>query len=109
MASQKRRADEMFPLIASYLKTGLPQKTFCQQHQLPYAVFLYWLKRYKTEHPKSSELAPGKEKFVPVNLRTHSEVSSAACEIRFPSGVTIRFGQPVDAKTLLDLIHTGNS
>ena len=50
-----RQAAEMYPLIESYLDSGLTQKQFYRQQELPHHVFSYWLRHYRKHNGLSSD------------------------------------------------------
>jgi hypothetical protein len=42
-----RKEEQMFPLIEKWQESGLPQASFCAEHQISLAVFGYWLRKYR--------------------------------------------------------------
>lgn len=100
----RRKSADMFPLIEKYLRSNLTQHVFCQQENLNYKTFHYWLKKYR-EHKKTHQLKTnGKDvTFLPVHI-TQPSAENAACTISYPSGITIRFSQPVEVNVLRQLI-----
>ena len=67
--ARKARKAELFHLVEKYQKSGLSQKQFCEEHHLPKATFLYWLKKYRTENKQAA----------PINL---SGLNPARCRYR---------------------------
>ncbi len=105
--SQRRTAGDMFPVIAKYLASNLTQKTFCQQENLNYKTFHYWLKKYRAHQgahglKKSTDSGAA---LLPVHITPAAPTSGAPCEISYPNGITIRFSQPVGAELLRQLIE----
>lgn len=104
-------AREMFAVIEKYLTSGLSQIAFCKQAGLPYSRFNYWLKQYRLREALSQQ-APTPETeippadFIPLRIApAEPAILSSTCEIEYPSGVVIRFNEPVNASVLAQLIH----
>ncbi len=48
MAKRKRRREaEMFSMMEHYEESGLTQREFCIEVDLPQSVFQYWWRRYR--------------------------------------------------------------
>lgn len=77
-----RSEQEMFTLIESFKASGMSQHLFCEQHNLAYSVFQYWLKKFKkqTDQDPSSGF---------VELKASAKTFSKDVEIIFPSGVKV--------------------
>ena len=107
--ADRKTAALMFPLIEKYLNSQLSQKAFCQQQNLSFAVFGYWLKKYRKAHrpAPAARKQPAHEAFIPVRVIPPGHTTSCACELVFPNGVTLRFSQPVEPNLLVQLIHSG--
>ena len=93
--SKQRTSDEMFPLIASWEKSGESQWSFCESVGLSMGVFSYWRKKYQLsfleEEPVFRELVPS---------------LSTSVEICYPNGVVIRLpstGSLSVVKSLIEL------
>ena len=41
----------MFPLVKSWLQSGLTQKQFCATYQMPVHILAYWVGRYRKAQP----------------------------------------------------------
>ncbi len=96
---KRRSAGDMFPLIEQYLGSGQKQDDFCQAHDLPKSVFVYWLGRYRAVPDSSTE---GFVEVVPAERGT----AVAGIELEYPNGVKIRLpGEiaPGDLKMLINL------
>ena len=76
----RRGEQEMFTLIESFKASGMSQHLFCEQHNLAYSVFQYWLRKFKKE---SSVCEAG---FVEMKI---SSPSRSQAEIVFPSGIKV--------------------
>jgi transposase-like protein len=79
MKNQERtkRREEMLSLIEQWQESGKSQQLFCQEHDLTYTTFYYWLKRYRRGIDESS--------FLPVEISSGSYI-----EIRYPGGVILQ-------------------
>lgn len=73
MKKQERanRQDEMLSLIKRWQESGKAQQVFCQEHDLTFSTFYYWLKRYRRVIDENSVL--------PVDISSGSYI-----EIRYP-------------------------
>jgi hypothetical protein len=58
MKKQERfqRQEEMLSLIERWQGSRKTQQTFCQEHDLIFSTFYYWLKRYRRQIDESSFL-----------------------------------------------------
>ena len=81
--SRYRTPQEMFPVIESYLESGLGRQAFCHSWGLSQAVLGYWLRKYR----QKNQLEPSGF----VSLRVEPEVSSVGLELVFPDGLLLRF------------------
>jgi hypothetical protein len=83
------RSRQMYALIEKYQNSRLSQKAFCQQEDLPYSTFTYWLKKYRGFKQATGTA----QDFIPVKINERSpEKQSNRCEIEFPGGIVIRIG-----------------
>ena len=79
MKKQERQnhQEEMLSLIEQWHESGKTQKIFCQEHELTYTTFYYWLKRYRRQIDESS--------FLPVEISSNFHI-----EIRYPGGIVLQ-------------------
>ena len=79
MKKQERinRQEEMLSLIEQWQGSGKTQQSFCQEHDLTYTTFYYWLKRYRRQMDESS--------FLPIEISSGSFI-----EIRYPGGIILQ-------------------
>jgi transposase-like protein len=63
MKKQERinRQEEMLALIEQWKESGKAQQLFCQEHDLTYTTFYYWLRRYRRQLDESN--------FLPVEIK----------------------------------------
>jgi predicted acetyltransferase len=94
MKKQERlnRQEEMLSLIEQWQGSGKAQQTFCQEHDLTYTTFYYWLKRYRRQMDESS--------FLPVEISSGSYI-----EIRYPDGVILQLPAATRLSTLKQLLN----
>jgi hypothetical protein len=99
----------MFPLVEKYLASELSQKAFCRERNLPYAVFGYWLRKYRNAQRASSPVAKNSAQaaFVPLHVTPQGHSCQSACELVFPNGIVLRFTQPMQTDLLIQLIRSG--
>lgn len=74
--------EERQQLIERYLHNNLPQKKFCQQENISYSTFSYWLKKYRNQHNLESSPEPF------ISIEPKRETPAAVLE--FPGGLTLR-------------------
>ncbi|HOX75597.1 MAG TPA: hypothetical protein PKX27_00525 [Bacteroidales bacterium] len=93
MKKQERinRKEEMLSLIEQWQESGKPQQVFCQEHDLTYTTFYYWLRRYRRQMEESS--------FLPIEIS-----SGAHIEIRYPGGVILQLPAATRLSTLKQLL-----
>jgi transposase-like protein len=93
MKNQDRitRQTEMLSLIEQWHESGKSQQLFCQEHNLTYTTFYYWLKRYRRGIDENS--------FLPVEVSSGSHI-----EIRYPGGVVLQLPAETRLSTLKQLL-----
>ena len=93
MKKQERinRQEEMLSLIEQWQESGKSQQLFCQEHDLTYTTFYYWLRRYRRQLDESS--------FLPVEISSGSHI-----EIRYPGGVILQLPAATRLVTLKQLL-----
>ena len=52
MHSKDEQQQKMFSMIDQWQQSGLTQKQFCEEHNIRYYVFHYWLGRYRKQNPE---------------------------------------------------------
>lgn len=100
----KRTNQEKLDLITEWEKSGLPIKTFCQQHGFSDSLFHTWLNKFRRKK-KAVKTQTG---FVPLQITsTHSQLQdnvSLFAEIAISNGNRIKLYQPVAVDFLQTLI-----
>lgn len=100
MQYDKQTQEDMFRMITSWKQSGLSQKAYCEQNNIPYHVFHYWYKRYRDQQGAVNDGT-----FVPLNVKPSTfPVSNSAIEILLPDGKRILFHQSVGPDYLKALI-----
>jgi transposase-like protein len=94
MKKQERvqRQEEMLSLIERWQESGKTQQTFCQEHDLTFSTFYYWLKRYRRGQDENS--------FLPVEISSGSVI-----EIRYPGGVILQLPAATKLSALKQLLN----
>jgi len=94
MKKQERinRQEEMLSLIELWQESGKSQQLFCQEHDLTFTTFYYWLRRYRRQMDESS--------FLPVEISSESHI-----EIRYPGGVILQLPATTRLLTLKQLLN----
>jgi hypothetical protein len=122
MASHLKTDQEMFPLVENWLKSGLTQKQFCINHQLPVHILAYWVGRYRKSQPNkatadkaeattskatkkilASEATPGFIRLSPPSA-SPAPTPTGNIEVVLPTGAIIRFSTTVPASYLTELL-----
>jgi hypothetical protein len=89
--------EQMFASIVSWLSSELSQKQWCQDQGITYHVFHYWYRKYRDEHPVSTD----DNSFVRLTVKPEVD---ASCEVVFTDGTKIIFRQAVPAQYLKSLL-----
>jgi transposase-like protein len=94
MKKQERikRQEEMLFLIEQWQESGKTQQAFCQERDLTFTTFYYWLKRYRRGLDESN--------FLPVEVSSGSHI-----EIRYPDGVILQLPTATKLSALKQLLH----
>jgi transposase-like protein len=86
------RQTEMLSLIEQWQESGKTQQSFCQEHDITFSTFYYWLKRYRRGIEESS--------FLPVEISSGNNI-----EIRYPDGIILQLPAAVKLSTLKQLLN----
>lgn len=86
------RQTDMLSLIEQWQESGKTQQAFCQEHDITFSTFYYWLKRYRRGIEESS--------FLPVEISSGSNI-----EIRYPDGIILQLPTAVKLSTLKQLLN----
>lgn len=99
-----RTSEEMFPVVEDWLQSGLTQKAYSQRHNLPLHILPYWANRYRKfqQDPNTASALSSTGHFIPVST---GNTMNGGMEIVLPTGVVIRFAEPVPASYLQQLLR----
>lgn len=90
----------MFSLIEVWKGSGKTQRDFCQEKEIAYSKFQYWLRKYNEDQPTCNE-SPG---FVAIPVRKQDQRAAGALELVYPDGRRLVFHQDVDPSFLRALL-----
>lgn len=96
MQSKDEVQQQMFNQIEQWQQSGLTQKAFCEQVNVPYHVFHYWYKRYRTVNGKASP------SFIKLAVPSSD---TPFVELLLPDGKKLLFHQPLSLDYLKALIN----
>jgi len=99
--NKKRRSalqEEMNFHIQSWQQSGQSQKEYCQENNLAYHVFIYWLTKLRRQQ------GPIEQSFIPLTMSPPVEHSGTDLEIAFPNGVRLKVSSG-DLKFISQLIR----
>jgi len=82
----------MLSLIERWQESGKTQQAFCQEQDLTFSTFYYWLKRYRRGLDENS--------FLPVEVSSGTHI-----EIRYPDGVILLLPAAIKLSTLKQLLN----
>lgn len=88
----KHTSDQMQEVCLQWQQSGLSRKAFCKQHNIAYATFNYWFKRFNTVVDSG---------FTEVSVQPGM---AGYCEVIFPSGVRITFQREPSVAWLRELV-----
>jgi hypothetical protein len=99
-----RTSEEMFPVVEDWLQSGLTQKAYSQRHNLPLHILPYWASRYRKAHqaPIDQHAQSSSGHFIPVST---GNTMNGGMEIVLPTGVVIRFADPVPVSYLQQVLR----
>jgi len=85
----RRTEQEKLDLIDQWEKSGLPIKTFCEEHRFSDSIFHTWLNKYR----RGKKSAKQQKQFIPLHVPSNSPVnedSRCYAEIIMASGTRIK-------------------
>lgn len=91
----------MFSLIDVWKSSGKTQQEFCQEKELDYNKFQYWLRKYKTANGHVKEQSSSG--FVRVKVKEVEGISGCV-ELIYPDGRKLIFHHAVEASFLRSLM-----
>jgi hypothetical protein len=97
---QSKKRSAMYPIIISYLRSGIKQNEFCKRNNITVRRFQYWYRRYKKELPSDNESS-----FIPIKFEAvplHNKPIDL--KICYPNGVVIQVQDSASEDILIKLI-----
>lgn len=88
--------EQMFEYVKGWQTSGLSQKKFCEQSNIPYHVFHYWYKLYRRTESKVSS------SFIKLEVPS---TDTPFAELVLPDGKKLLFHQPLSLDYLKALIN----
>lgn len=98
-----RNESQMFPLVETWLQSGLTQEEFSSTHGMSKHVLSYWVCKYR----KSQRFAKQQsETATPsfIQVQAPATVASSSMEIILPTGVMIRFADQIPVSYLQQVL-----
>ena len=92
----KETREQMFEQVKIWQDSGLSQKKFCEQANIPYHVFHYWYKVYRNLNQSASGSF--------VKLKLHPSLGSSSVELICSNGNRVLFHEAVSPEFLKALI-----
>ena len=93
-----------FSLIKIWETSGKTQRAFCQEKELSYAKFHYWIKKYREHFAEPSSISP----FVSVTVKKEPKEQASSkgsfLKLIYPDGHRLIFNQAVKADFLKTLL-----
>lgn len=99
------RAAKMHTLIENYLASGLTQKAFYEQENIPRTTFLYWLKNYREYNRPARAITKQPERFIELKVKQNHIAARMGCRLEYGNGVSLSFDTVPAAELLLKLIR----
>ena len=99
----KRTEQRKLDLIDQWEKSGLPIKTFCEQHKFSDSLFHSWLNKYR----RKKKALPAEKSFLPLQVSDSPLVGAYAApyaEIITANGNQVKLYQPVTVDFLRKLL-----
>ncbi len=98
-SERKNVQQQMFSLIRKWNGSGISQKEFCNNHDLPIHIFHYWLRKYKQTSP------PSENGFLPIDVTPAKLSPDGELQIHYPNGVMITLDKAVSTSRIKALIN----
>lgn len=99
MQSKEEVKQQMFGHIEQWQQSGLTQKGFCEQSNVPYHVFHYWYKRYRNQGNNVGS------SFIKLDVPPGIPSNALHVELLLPDGKRLLFYQPLTIDYLKALIN----
>jgi hypothetical protein len=94
MQTREQLRAEKAAMTAQWQQSGLTQKQYCEQNNIAYATFQYWLRRSRSNQPSP----------LPSFIKLDAPPGCVYAELIVPNGKRLVFHQPVTAALLNALL-----
>lgn len=112
MQSTKSRTEARYALVREYLnQPGITQREFCLKHKIAYSTFQLYLSKFRRQQSDQPKPAESSGHFVHLDLPGLALATNnpSACELIWPDGLVVRFGEKPNPEYLVALIKAGRS
>lgn len=85
--TKSENREKMLALVERWTQSGQTQQQFCQQHDIKYSTFGYWLKTWRRKNLSTSQ------GFIPIEIKSSGsseQPHAPRMEFVFDDGLTIR-------------------
>jgi len=92
----RRTASEWAQIISDYQTSGLTQRDYCKQHDVPYSSFTNWFAKLKKNKPALSVETTPADLFVELSAETpfvNPTITDWDVELAFSNGTILRLKQ----------------
>ena len=96
----KRTEQEKLQLIDQWEKSGLPIKTFCDQHNFSDSLFHTWLNKYR----RARKAGTMQKEFIPLQVTSIPLSNALYAEVITARGMQVKFYQPVSDDLLRKIL-----
>jgi hypothetical protein len=93
--------DKMFNSIEQWQRSGVSQKAWCTENNIPYSVFHYWYRRFRNLHPENEQVVA--DRFVQIKVPDHLS-GIPWCELVLTNGQKFVFHQPLAAEFIRSIL-----
>ncbi len=100
MPASAEHRNTMFSLIEKWQRSGLSQKSFCEEQQIKAHVFYYWFKCFRIQN--NTLVVQSAKSFI--ELRSQAILPEASIELLLANGHRILFHQPIAASFIKAII-----
>lgn len=97
----RKRSEEMFPIVASYLAGEEDVTSLCDRYGMTKGQFYYWHRKY---HQSKADSA-GERGFIPMEIL--DDTNDYYMEIQMPGGTVLRSSNLLPAQYIRSLIEVG--
>lgn len=97
----RKRSEEMFPIVASYVEGAEDVSSLCARYGLTKGQFYYWHRKY---HQWKAD-TDGERGFIPMEIM--DDTDGYYMEIQMPGGTVLRSSNLLPARYIRSLMEAG--